>query len=196
MKRLFDFGIALFACIVLSPLLLVLGILIRLETAGSSIYRQERIGKDEQPFQLLKFRSMRSDMAGPEITLGTTDPRITGIGHWMRKTKLDELPRLWNIVKGDMSFVGPRPEVAQYVALYTPEQRQVLSVRPGLTDPASIEAFDEGARIASAEDPEAHYREVILPAKVNLQLAYIRKANVLSDGWVIVRTLLRILQRG
>ena len=95
-----------------------------------------------------------------------------------------------------MSFVGPRPEVAQYVALYTPEQRQVLSVRPGLTDPASIEAFDEGARIASAEDPEAHYREVILPEKVNLQLAYIRKANVLSDGWVIVRTLLRILQRG
>ncbi len=194
MKRLFDFGIALVACIILSPLLLILGILIRIESPGSGLYRQERVGKEGVSFQLLKFRSMRSDLSGPAITLGTNDPRITRVGQWIRKSKMDELPQLWNIVMGDMSFVGPRPEVPKYVALYTTEQRDVLAVRPGLTDPASIQAFDEGARLESVEDPEKFYREVILPEKVNMQLAYIRKATFLSDGRVIVRTLLRILK--
>jgi lipopolysaccharide/colanic/teichoic acid biosynthesis glycosyltransferase len=194
MKRLLDFGIALIGCAILTPVFLALAILVARESPGGAIYRQERIGKNGRPFFLLKFRSMRANIPGPEITLGNSDPRITRTGQWLRKTKLDELPQLWNVVKGDMSLVGPRPEVAKYVALYTPKQRDVLNVRPGLTDPASIDAFDEGARLETAEDPETYYREVILPKKVNLQLAYLSTANVLTDGWVIVRTLLRILQ--
>ena len=194
MKRLLDFGIAFIGCAILTPVFLALAILVARESPGGAIYRQERIGKNGRPFFLLKFRSMRANIPGPEITLGNSDPRITRTGQWLRKTKLDELPQLWNVVKGDMSLVGPRPEVAKYVALYTPKQRDVLNVRPGLTDPASIDAFDEGARLETAEDPETYYREVILPKKVNLQLAYLSTANVLTDGWVIVRTLLRILQ--
>ena len=196
MKRLLDFGIAFIGCAILTPVFLALAIFVALESPGGALYRQERIGKNGHPFFLLKFRSMRANMPGPQITMGMSDPRITRTGHWLRKTKLDELPQLWNVVKGDMSLVGPRPEVAKYVDLYTLEQRYVLTVRPGLTDPASIEAFDEGARLETATDPETYYREVILPEKINLQLAYLRKANVLTDGWVIIRTLLRILQRG
>lgn len=194
MKRLLDFGIALIGCTILTPVFLALAFLVARESPGGSIYRQERIGKNGRPFFLLKFRSMRANMPGPEITVGNSDPRITRTGQWLRKTKLDELPQLWNVVKGDMSLVGPRPEVAKYVALYTPKQRGVLNVRPGLTDPASIDAFDEGARLEAADDPDTYYREVILPQKVNLQLAYLRTANVLTDGRVIIRTLLRILQ--
>lgn len=196
MKRLLDFGIASLACIILSPIFLLLLILIRLETPGKSIFQQERIGRDGRPFRLYKFRSMRQGMVGPQITLGKSDPRITWIGQWLRKTKIDELPQLWNVVKGDMSFVGPRPEVAKYVALYTTEQKAVLNVRPGLTDPASIQAFDEGARLESESNPEAYYREVILSEKIKLQLDYIQHANLLSDVRVILQTLLRILQRG
>ena len=196
MKRLIDLGISLIACILLTPLFLILATLVVLEGSGGALYRQERIGQYGRPFLLLKFRSMRANMPGPQITMGNSDPRITRVGHWLRKTKLDELPQLWNVVKGDMSLVGPRPEVAKYVELYTPKQRDVLTVRPGLTDPASLAAFDEGSRLEAAEDPETYYREVILPEKVNAQLAYLQKATVLTDGRVIVRTLLRILKRG
>lgn len=196
MKRLIDLGISLIACILLTPLFLILATLVVLEGSGGALYRQERIGQHGRPFLLLKFRSMRANMPGPQITMGNSDPRITRVGHWLRKTKLDELPQLWNVVKGDMSLVGPRPEVAKYVELYTPKQRDVLTVRPGLTDPASLAAFDEGSRLEAAEDPETYYREVILPEKVNAQLAYLQKATVLTDGRVIVRTLLRILKRG
>jgi lipopolysaccharide/colanic/teichoic acid biosynthesis glycosyltransferase len=132
---------------------------------------------------------------GAQVTLGTSDPRITSVGRVLRKYKLDELPQLWNVVKGDMSLVGPRPEVAKYLALYTNEMREVLKVRPGLTDPASIAGFDEGERLEAANDPEQHYREVILPEKVAQQLAYVRSATFASDIRVIARTLFRIFKR-
>ncbi|HAD21212.1 MAG TPA: glycosyl transferase [Opitutae bacterium] len=195
MKRFFDLTIALSAFIALTPLFLLLVILIRLNSRGSSIFRQERVGRNEEVFQLFKFRSMQQNASGPQITLGDSDPRITGIGHWMRKFKIDELPQLWNIIKGDMSFVGPRPEVAKYVALYTPEEKFVLTVRPGLTDPASIQGFNEAKRIESANDPEMYYREVILKEKLAMQIAYIRKATWASDCRIIGQTLLRIFQR-
>jgi len=196
MKRLIDLGISLIACVFLTPLFLLLAAFVAVESSGGALYQQERIGQHGRPFLLLKFRSMRANMPGPQITMGNSDSRITRVGQWLRKTKLDELPQLWNVVKGDMSLVGPRPEVAKYVDLYTPRQRDVLTVRPGLTDPASIAAFDEGFRLESAEDPETYYREVILPEKVNAQLAYLQQATVLTDGRVIIRTLLRILKRG
>jgi len=196
LKRLIDLGGSLIACVFLTPLFLLLAALVAVESSGGALYRQERIGQHGRPFLLLKFRSMQANMPGPQITMGNSDPRITRVGQWLRKTKLDELPQLWNVVKGDMSLVGPRPEVAKYVDLYTPRQRNVLTVRPGLTDPASIAAFDEGSRLESAEDPETYYRKVILPEKVNAQLAYLQQATVLTDGRVIIRTLLRIFKRG
>ncbi len=196
MKRWIDLVISLIACALLTPLFLIIAALVALESSGGALYRQERIGLYGRPFFLLKFRSMRANMPGPQITMGNSDPRITRIGQWLRKTKLDELPQLWNVVKGDMSLVGPRPEVAKYVERYTPRQRDVLTVRPGLTDPASIAAFDEGSRLEAAEDPETYYQEVILPEKVNAQLAYLQQATVLTDGRVIIRTLLRIFKRG
>ena len=138
---------------------------------------------------------MQVHREGAQVTLGTSDPRITSFGRVLRKYKLDELPQLWNVVKGDMSLVGPRPEVAKYVALYTDEMREVLTVRPGLTDPASIAGFDEGERLEAADDPEQHYREVILPEKVVQQLAYVRSATFGSDIRIIARTLFRIFKR-
>jgi lipopolysaccharide/colanic/teichoic acid biosynthesis glycosyltransferase len=195
MKRLFDFILALSALIALIPLFLILAILIRINSRGGSIFKQERIGKNESPFQLYKFRSMQADASGSKITLGDSDPRITSMGRWIRKTKMDELPQLWNIIKGDMSFVGPRPEVAKYVALYTPEEKLVLTVRPGLTDPASIHGFNEAAQLEAAKDPELYYREVLLKEKLALQIDYIKKSTWASDCRIIGQTLLRIFQR-
>lgn len=195
MKRLFDFILALSALIALIPLFLILAILIRINSRGGSIFKQERIGKNEHPFQLYKFRSMRADASGSKITLGDSDPRITSMGRWIRKTKIDELPQLWNIIKGDMSFVGPRPEVAKYVALYTSEEKLVLTVRPGLTDPASIHGFNEAAQLEAAKDPELYYREVLLKEKLALQIDYIKKSTWASDCRIIGQTLLRIFQR-
>ena len=129
------------------------------------------------------------------ITVGEKDARITASGQWLRRTKLDELPQLWNVLKGDRSIVGPRPEVPEYVELYDEEMLPALGVRPGLTDPASIEAFDEGEELASSDEPEAHYRNVILPRKVRAQVAYARRSNLFTDGRIIARTLLRILKR-
>ncbi|MGY8941377.1 MAG: aminotransferase class I/II-fold pyridoxal phosphate-dependent enzyme [Flavobacteriales bacterium] len=145
-------------------------------------------------FQLLKLRTMRSGEIGPGITMGASDTRITRIGQFLRRTKLDELPQLWHVVRGQMSLVGPRPEIPEYVALYTEEQLHVLDVKPGLTDPASIDAFDEGAQLEAQENPEAYYREVILPEKLAKQLAYAQSASLLSDGRVIIRTFTRILR--
>jgi len=138
---------------------------------------------------------MRSDASGPLITVGDNDQRITRSGHWLRRTKLDELPQLWNVLVGEMSIVGPRPEVAKYVALYDQKMLEALKVKPGLTDPASIDAFDEGAELESVDDPEAHYCKVILPRKVLAQVAYANRSNLFTDGRVIARTLLRILKR-
>ena len=195
MKRAFDAFCSAIALVLLAPLLLLIGVVVAAGSRGGTFYHQERTGRHGVPFRLHKFRSMHVHCEGAQVTLGTSDPRITSVGRVLRKYKLDELPQLWNVVKGDMSLVGPRPEVAKYLALYTNEMREVLKVRPGLTDPASIAGFDEGERLEAANDPEQHYREVILPEKVAQQLAYVRSATFASDIRVIARTLFRIFKR-
>ena len=147
-KRIFDALSSFLALILLAPLFGVIMVIVHLETRGGAFFRQERVGKNGRAFRLLKFRSMHKNAAGPLITLGKEDKRITRSGRWLRQSKLDELPQLWNILVGDMSIVGPRPEVPKYVALYNDEMLKVLAVRPGLTDPASIEAFEEGNELA------------------------------------------------
>ena len=195
MKRVFDALFSATALVLLTPLLLLIAAVVAAESRGGAFYHQERIGRHGVPFRLHKFRSMQVHHKGAQVTLGTSDPRITSVGRVLRNYKLDELPQLWNVVKGDMSLVGPRPEVAKYVALYTDEMREVLTVRPGLTDPASIAGFDEGERLEAAADPERHYREIIMPEKVQQQLAYVRSATFGSDIRVIARTFFRIFKR-
>ena len=195
MKRVFDALFSATALVLLTPLLLVIAAVVAAESRGGAFYHQERIGRHGVPFRLHKFRSMQVHREGAQVTLGTSDPRITSVGRVLRNYKLDELPQLWNVVKGDMSLVGPRPEVAKYVALYTDEMREVLTVRPGLTDPASIAGFDEGERLEAAADPERHYREIIMPEKVQQQLAYVRSATFGSDIRIIARTFFRIFKR-
>ena len=195
MKRVFDALFSATALVLLTPFLLVIAAVVAAESRGGAFYHQERIGRNGVPFRLHKFRSMQVHREGGQVTLGTSDPRITSVGRVLRNYKLDELPQLWNVVKGDMSLVGPRPEVAKYVALYTDEMREVLTVRPGLTDPASIAGFDEGERLEAAANPERHYREVMLPEKVQQQLAYVRSATFGSDIRIIARTFFRIFKR-
>ncbi|MGB1123217.1 MAG: sugar transferase [Flavobacteriales bacterium] len=195
MKRVFDALFSATALVLLTPFLLLIAAVVAAESRGGAFYHQERIGRHGVPFRLHKFRSMRVHHDGAQVTLGTDDPRITSVGRCLRNYKLDELPQLWNVLKGNMSLVGPRPEVAKYVALYTDEMREVLEVRPGLTDPASIAGFDEGERLKAATDPEGHYRDVILPEKVKLQLAYVRSATFGSDIRIIARTFFRIFKR-
>ena len=195
MKRAFDGFCSAIALVSLAPLLLLIAGFVAAGSRGGALYHQKRIGRHGVPFRLHKFRSMHVHREGAQVTLGTSDPRITSVGRVLRNYKLDELPQLWNVVKGDMSLVGPRPEVAKYIALYTDEMREVLEVRPGLTDPASIAGFDEAERLEAADDPERHYQEVILPEKVAQQLAYVRSATFASDIRIIARTLFRIFKR-
>ena len=194
MKRLFDFIFSLTALALLLPVLLMVGVWVWADSPGGALYWQERVGKGGRLFWLVKFRSMSVHRPGPFVTLGHADPRITRAGKFLRRTKMDELPQLWNVLVGDMSLVGPRPEVPHYVALYTEEMREVLSVRPGLTDPASLEGFDEATALSAVADPETHYREVIMPEKVAMQRAYIAKANLWSDVGLIARTFFRIFK--
>lgn len=179
MTRFFDILFSFLGLIALSPLFIVLYVLIRLESKGGGFYSQERVGRNGVPFRLYKFRSMRvgSDRKGL-ITVGERDNRITRTGLFIRKYKLDELPQLWNVLKGDMSLVGPRPEVEKYTRLYTPKQRRVLSVRPGVTDWASIEYVDENRILGAAADPDRAYVEEIMPAKIALNMRYISHSTV------------------
>lgn len=174
MIRFFDFIFSLSGILLLSPVFLILYISIRLESKGGGFYRQQRVGRYGKDFYVYKFRSMRvgADKQGL-ITVGGRDPRITHIGYFIRKYKLDELPQLFNVLKGDMSLVGPRPEVRKYVDLYTDEQRKVLSVRPGITDYASIEYVDENAILGQAEDADKAYVEQIMPDKIRYNMKYI-----------------------
>lgn len=174
MIRFCDFIFSLSGILLLSPVFLILYISIRLESKGGGFYRQQRVGRYGKDFYVYKFRSMRvgADKQGL-ITVGGRDPRITHIGYFIRKYKLDELPQLFNVLKGDMSLVGPRPEVRKYVDLYTDEQRKVLSVRPGITDYASIEYVDENAILGRAEDADKAYVEQIMPDKIRYNMKYI-----------------------
>ena len=186
-KRAFDILCSFLGLAVLSPVLLVVSVLEADTSPGGVFFRQERIGKDGRPFRIFKFRSMRKDNAGLKITTGN-DSRITPVGRFLRKSKIDELPQLINVLVGDMSFVGPRPEVADYVNLYTPYQRQVLLVRPGITGLASIRFRNENDLLTASDDPNRTYVEQIMPRKIDLDLEYIPHASVFYDIKLIFQT--------
>lgn len=192
-KRLFDIIFSLLALILLSPLFLFIAIGIILDSRGGVFYRQMRVGKNNSDFLLYKFRTMRrdSDRKGL-ITVGSRDSRVTSFGYYLRRFKLDELPQLINILRGDMSFVGPRPEVRKYVEMYDVEQLKVLSVRPGLTDYASLAYINENEILQKSVDPEKTYVEVIMPAKLELNKKYIREKNFFTDMKIIGKTILKI----
>jgi lipopolysaccharide/colanic/teichoic acid biosynthesis glycosyltransferase len=194
-KRLFDLFGASFALLLLAPLLLVLALVIRLDSPGPVFFRQQRVGRHGVLFSIHKFRTMvvGAPALGPAITVGA-DPRITRAGQWLRKSKLDELPQLLDVLMGHMSLVGPRPELPQYVALYPADLRaRVLAVRPGITDPVSLRFADESELLAGVADPEREYREVVLPAKLRAAAAYADKATLWSDLVVLGRTLKLLL---
>lgn len=181
-KRLFDVVLAAIGVVMFSPILAVIAILIKLEDRASVFYRGLRIGRQGKPFRVYKFRTMvvnAEKIGGPSTS--DDDPRITRIGKHLRKYKLDELPQLFNVLKGDMSFVGPRPEVKSEVDLYTPQERELLTVRPGITDYASIEFHDEGAILKGSADPHEAYRLLIRPRKIELGLQYVREHSLLTD---------------
>jgi len=193
-KFLFDRIAALVGIIILLPLLFSIAIWVMLDSKGGAFFVQTRVGKNGRHFGLLKFRTMRplSEKTG-KLTVGSNDPRITNAGQFLRKYKLDELPQLLNVLIADMSFVGPRPEVPEYVAYYTTEQRKVLSVRPGITDEASLAYFSENDILSNSPHPEKTYLEIVMPAKIELNLAYLRKRSFLKDLGVIAKTLKRII---
>lgn len=193
LKRAFDVLFAGVLLVLLSPLLLLFAAWVAITSPGGAFFRQIRVGRHGRPFQLLKFRSMRpGSEAQGQLTIGGRDPRITPVGLWLRKTKLDELPQVWNVLKGDMSVVGPRPEVPKYVALYTPEQRQVLEVRPGITGMASIHYIDENEMLARASDPEQAYITEVMPAKLAKDLEYVRKQSLMLDLRIILATVAKV----
>ena len=190
MKRLFDIVASCIWLVVLSPLLLAVAIWIKLDSKGPVFYRQVRVGRYNKDFRIFKFRSMRigSDK-GSLVTIGGRDPRVTRSGYFIRKYKLDELPRLLNVLLGDMRLVGPRPEVRHYVNYWTPKQMHVLDVRPGLTDPASIKFRNENDLLEQVEDPEAYYINVIMQEKIKLYLEYVEQASFGYDLKLLFKTL-------
>ena len=194
-KRLFDIIVSTLSLVVLAVFFLIIAIIIKISSVGPVFFRQTRVGKNGRLFKILKFRTMvvDADKTGRQITVGA-DPRITGAGRFLRKTKMDELPQIINIMTGDMSFVGPRPEVPKYVDLYTETQRQVLLVRPGITDTASIEFRNESDVLAGSSDPERLYVEEIIPIKLNYNLQYIRSISFLNDIKLILLTVLKIIR--
>ncbi|RZJ90428.1 MAG: sugar transferase [Chryseobacterium sp.] len=193
-KRIFDVILALFGLIILSPLFLVIFILVMLDSKGGALYRQVRVGKNMEDFQLHKFRTMYVHASDQNlITIGSHDARITRVGCWLRKYKLDELPQLINILKGHMSFVGPRPEVRKYVNMYNEEQQKVLSVKPGITDWASIQFYNENQLLEDSGDPESYYIHQLFPLKLIQNLRYINHSNILIDIKIILLTLKRVV---
>ena len=196
MKRLFDIISSGCGLIVLSPIFIVIAIWVKLDSKGPVFYRQIRVGKDNKDFRLFKFRSMKigADRQGL-ITVGGRDPRVTRSGYYIRKYKLDELPQLINVFIGDMSVVGPRPEVRKYVDLYTPEQMRVLSVRPGITDLASIRYRNENELLETVDDPETYYREVIMQDKLKINLEYVDNRSFWGDIKLIFATLYAIVAK-
>lgn len=189
MKRLFDILASFFGLILLSPIFILLAIWIKLDSKGPVFYKQIRVGRRNKDFYLYKFRSMRigADKAGL-ITIGGRDPRVTRSGYYIRKYKLDEFPQLINVLKGDMSLVGPRPEVRKYVDMYTPEQMHVLDVRPGITDLASIRYRNENEMLEKADDPDKYYVEVIMQDKLRINLEYVKNHSFLYDIKLIFGT--------
>ena len=195
MKRLFDIVMSGFGLLVLSPIFLIIAIWIKLDSKGPVFYRQVRVGRFNKDFRIFKFRSMRVGAdKGSLVTIGGHDPRITRSGYFIRKFKLDELPQLINVFVGDMSLVGPRPEVRHYVDYWTPEQMHVLDVRPGITDPASIKFRNENELMEKAEDPEKYYIEVIMQEKIKLYLEYVEHHTFFGDIGLIFKTFWTIIK--
>lgn len=195
MTRLFDIIFSLFGLLFLCPVFIIIALWIYIDNPGPIFYRQQRVGKSGKDFGLLKFRSMRVGADKMSlITIGERDPRVTRAGYYIRKFKLDELPQLWNVLIGDMSLVGPRPEVRKYVDLYTEEQRKVLSIRPGITDYASIEYIDENRLLALSADPDKTYIEEIMPAKIALNMRYINHQTSSEYFKIIFLTFYKIFQ--
>lgn len=195
MIRFFDFILSLVGLVVLAPIFIVLAIWIKIDSKGPVFYKQVRVGQNSIDFGLFKFRSMvvDADKKGL-ITVGGRDPRITRSGYVIRKYKLDELPQLINVLLGDMSLVGPRPEVRKYVDLYTDEQQKVLSVKPGITDYASIEYMDENEILGKSSDPEKTYIEEIMPEKIKYNMKYINNKNLFEYFKIILLTVLKIVR--
>ena len=189
MKRLFDIIVSACGLLVLSPVFLIMAIWIKQDSNGPVFYRQVRVGRHNKDFRIFKFRSMRVGAdKGSLVTIGGRDPRITRSGYFIRKYKLDEFPQLINVLLGEMSVVGPRPEVRHYVNYWTPEQMHILDVRPGITDPASIKFRNENELMEKAEDPEDYYINVIMQEKIKLYLGYIQNASCWYDIKLIFKT--------
>lgn len=192
-KRFFDILFSFLGIVILSPVGLIISVILLISSKGKVFFIQQRAGKNNHGFRLVKFRTMKIVTGNNSlITIGVRDPRLTKVGYFLRKYKLDELPQLINILKGDMSFVGPRPEVPKYVELYTVEQKKVLDVRPGLTDFASLKFFDENRILAEYDDPEKAYVEQVLPEKLRLSLKYIEEQSFLLDLKLIWLTIKRV----
>ena len=194
-KRLFDIFFSVIGILILLPFIILISLVIAIDSRGGIFYKQIRVGKGGQDFYLLKFRSMKTDSDKQGLlTIGGQDSRITRIGYFIRKYKIDELPQLINVVIGDMSLVGPRPEVRKYVDLYNQEQLKVLSVKPGITDFASIEYSNENEILGKAENPEQTYINEIMPAKLLLNLKYISQKSIGTDLKIIFKTIGKILR--
>lgn len=194
MKRATDILLSLPILVLLSPVWFLIAIAVSLDSPGGPFYVQERIGRFGRPFAMYKFRTMAkgADRKGL-ITIGNKDSRITKTGTFLRKYKIDEFPQLLNVIKGDMSLVGPRPEVRKYVEMYNEKQRAVLNVRPGLTDYASLEYFHENELLAQSSDPNKTYVEEVMPAKLALNLRYIEEQSMMTDGRILLRTIRKII---
>lgn len=194
LKRKVDIVLSLLGIILLSPLFLIIVLLILTDSGRPVLYRQARTGKGDIPFDILKFRTMIVDADKSSLlTIGLHDNRITRVGYYLRKYKIDEFPQLINVLKGEMSLVGPRPEVTKYTQLYTQQQKEVLSVRPGITDPASILLKNENEMIAASPDPEKFYIEKLIPEKVSINLQYIERMSLKNDLRIIIKTLFAII---
>lgn len=194
MKRIFDIFLSIIILLIFLPIGLILSIWILLESKGGVFYRQERIGYLGKPFYILKFRSMRKDADKQgKLTVGMRDARITRSGYFLRKFKLDEFPQFINVLKGEMSIVGPRPEVKEYVDLYTDEQRKILGVKPGITDYASVEYFNENELLGNSEDPYKTYIEVIMPTKIEMNKKYLDNPSLKKDMQIMWQTFKKMI---
>jgi lipopolysaccharide/colanic/teichoic acid biosynthesis glycosyltransferase len=194
-KQAFDIVVAFVGLLLLSPLLLLVALLITIDSRGPVFFRQERVGRDFRPFLIYKFRTMVQDASskGGSITFGL-DPRITRVGRLLRKTKIDELPQLINVLRGEMSFVGPRPEVWQYVELFRQDYEEILKVLPGITDLASLRYRHEAEILGRSENPEEEYVRRVLPEKIRLAKEYVRRSSLLFDVTLIFKTILTLFQ--
>lgn len=195
MKRSFDITLSLIGLLFLSPIFIIIALIIKIDSKGSTFYKQIRVGRNGKTFKIYKFRTMVTDKQNKamQITIGK-DSRITKVGHFLRKYKLDELPQLFNVLLGDMSFVGPRPEVPKYVNLYTEKQKKVLLVRPGITDYASIEFRNESEILGKVDNPEEVYINEIMPKKIDLNYKYLHELSLFTDIKLIIKTVIKILK--